>query len=394
MTSGTRDDWAREDLAAWLRITLTDGVGPATACQLMSAFGLPGQVFAQTEHALAQVVGAGLARALRQEPDGLAQIVEDTWQWLSGGAQDGQPERHILTLADACYPRALLEISDPPPLLYALGRGVDRLADLSQRALAIVGSRNPTPQGERHARAFARSAAGAGVVVVSGLALGVDGAAHQGALDGADASMQAPVGIAVVGTGLDRVYPRQHKALAHALAQRGLILSECPLGTPPLAANFPRRNRILAALSRGTLVVEAALQSGSLITARLAVEQGRDVFAIPGSIDSPQSRGCHALIRQGARLVESARDILEEWNWPRQALEGLASAPTGAAAAGARAEFAPLLAALGHGPIGLDELLARTGIDLATLQAHLMALELDGAVARLPGGRFQRQAAA
>lgn len=240
---------------------------------------------------------------------------------------------------------------------------------------------------------------------MSGLALGVDAAAHEGALEAAadaDATDGQPATIAIVGTGLDRVYPRQHRDLAHRIAARGLLLSEYPLGTPPLPANFPKRNRLISGLSQGTLVVEAALASGSLVTARLAAEQGREVFAIPGSIHAPQSRGCHALIRQGAKLVESAQDILEE-------LQGfvptLATAkPKPAAQASSRAPMPPppatptlvpetddpLLQAMGFDPVGLDALIARTGIDAATLQVRLLEFELDGQVGRLPGGLFQR----
>jgi DNA processing protein len=247
----------------------------------------------------------------------------------------------------------------------------------------MVGSRNPTPQGLANARQFALALAEGGLTIVSGLALGVDGAAHEGALECAD-TQHLPT-VAVVGTGLDRVYPRQHQVLAHRIAQRGLLLSEFPLGTPPAAAHFPQRNRIIAGLSRGTLVVEAALQSGSLITARLATEQGREVFAIPGSIHAPQSRGCHALIKQGAKLVESAQDVLEE------VLPGTAAAAgTAAKQPGPAVPESALLAALGHEPLRLDALQGRTGLDTASLQAELMTLELEGHVARLPGGLFQR----
>jgi DNA processing protein len=248
--------------------------------------------------------------------------------------------------------------------------------------LAIVGSRNPTPQGQANAHAFARALGEAGVCVVSGLALGVDGAAHTGALDGG-----APT-IAVVGTGLDRVYPKRHLALAHRIAAHGAIVSEYALGTPPIATHFPQRNRIIAGLSQGTLVVEAAVQSGSLITARLAAEQGREVFAIPGSIHAPQSRGCHALIRQGAKLVESAQDILEDLHLTQpetRATEGKTGAEERSVA-----DPDGLLAALGHDPVGLDALQARTGLDTPHLQARLFELELQGDVARLPGGLLQR----
>ena len=247
--------------------------------------------------------------------------------------------------------------------------------------MAIVGSRNPTPQGAENARQFGRALAEAGLTVVSGMALGVDGAAHSGALDGMAPGASRAATIAIVGTGLDLVYPRRHLELARLIARRGLIISEYPIGTPPLAANFPRRNRLIAGMTRGTLVVEAALQSGSLITARLAVEQGKDVFAIPGSIHSAQSRGCHALIKQGAKLVESAQDVLEEWGWEHALAVATSTAP---------APESELLGALGFDPVGLDALLARTGLDTAHLQAKLMTLELEGQVARLPGGLFQR----
>jgi DNA processing protein len=254
----------------------------------------------------------------------------------------------------------------------------------------MVGSRNPTPQGAGNARALARELQQAGFTVVSGLAWGVDGEAHSGALEGAPADDSRLATIAVIGTGIDIVYPARHRPLSHAITQRGLIISEYPMGTPPLAANFPKRNRIIAGLCCGTVVVEAALQSGSLITARLAAEQGRDVFALPGSIHSPQSRGCHALIKQGAKLVESTQDILEELRRPGAAPPMVEAArPTAAPEDGD-----PLLHALGHDPVTLDALLARTGLALPALQAQLMVLELDGQVTRLPGALFQRSAKA
>lgn len=400
----------RDELASWLRLTLTPGVGPATARLLLARFGLPAGLFGQSREALRQVVTAAQAEALLAEPDSLAAQLSRTWAWLHGesdtepardrvDAADGAPARAIVTLADADYPAALLETADPPVLLYLTGRGdpVRTLATASGRALAIVGSRNPTAQGEVHARTFARELAQAGWTIVSGLALGVDGAAHAGALEGADPQRVATV--AVVGTGLDRVYPARHRALAHRIAQHGLLVSEYPLGTPPVAANFPRRNRLIAGLSQGTLVVEAALQSGSLITARLAAEQGREVLAIPGSIQAPQSRGCHALIKQGAQLVESAGDVLEALGAVRppgaaptsESPENIATIHAAALANRPNEPEGGLLAALGFDPVGLDALQARTGLDTARLQAALLDLELDGQVARLPGGLFQRQ---
>lgn len=372
----------RDDLAAWLRLALTPGVGNQGARRLLAAFGLPDAIFTQSTQALQQVVGEPQAKALQQTPEGFDAQLERTLQWLH--AADAPASRWVLTLADADYPPGLLQTEDPPLMLYCTGQR----ALASARAIAVVGSRNPTPQGSNNARALSRALAEAGLTVVSGLALGIDGAAHEGALEGAPPDCLAT--IAVVGTGLDRVYPKQHLELARRIVQRGLIISEYHLGTPPLPENFPKRNRIIAALGEGTLVVEAALQSGSLITARMASEQGKDVFAVPGSIHAPQSRGCHALLKQGAKLVEGAQDILEE----------LRLAPAQQqAAAGATPIHEPkpdsgLLQALGFDPVGLDALIARTGIPAPQLQAQLLELELAGAVARLPGGLFQRVGAA
>jgi DNA processing protein len=253
-------------------------------------------------------------------------------------------------------------------------------------AVAIVGSRNPTPQGAQTAAQFGEALAAAGLCVVSGLALGVDGAAHLGALRGARSRETADHWhtVAVVGTGLDRVYPRQHQTLAYDIAQHGLMLSEYHLGTAPLPANFPKRNRLIAALGLGTLVVEAALQSGSLITARLALDLGREVLAIPGSIHATQSHGCHALIRQGAKLVEKAQDVLEELQLQEQTLLFDESPPDNATTE------PTLLGHMGYGPVSLDALQARCGIATASLQAQLLTLELDGLIGRLPGGLFQR----
>ena len=376
-----------EELGAWLRLVLTPGVGPESARRLLAAFGEPQAIFAQTETALCQVVSAKQAQALRLMPDGCTDLTKDTLDWLQ--VANG-PGRCVITLGDADYPAPLLDIPDPPLMLYAMGQTAQLATLRSQQALAMVGSRNPTPQGAENARAFACSLAASGLTVVSGLALGVDGAAHEGALQGATKGQLAT--IAVVGTGLDRVYPRQHRDLAHSIAQNGLILSEYPLGTPPLSPNFPRRNRLISGLSQATLVVEAALQSGSLITAKQALEQGRDVMAIPGSIHSAQAKGCHALIKQGAKLVESAQDVLEELRLPapitQQALE-LQAPPQEDAPSGHDPERA-LLRAMGHDPVGLDALQARCGWPTAQLQAQLLELELMGQVGRLPGGLFQR----
>lgn len=378
----------RAELAGWLRLSLTPGIGDGAARRLLAAFGLPERIFTQPDAALREVVSHAQAEALTQPPTGLQAQIDLTWQWLQAG--DDKVSRRVVTLGDAGYPASLLEMADPPLMLYVLGACGFDLTQLGH-SIAVVGSRNPTPQGATNARSFGRALGEAGLPVVSGLALGVDGAAHQGALDAAgDAPRLATV--AVVGTGLDRVYPARHRDLAHRITLQGLIVSELPLGTPPLTQNFPKRNRLIAGLARGTLVVEAALQSGSLITARLTSEQGKEVFAIPGSIHSPQSRGCHALIRQGAKLVESVSDILEELpplHAPRVAAASPVSSSTTNAASSPED---PLLEALGFEPASLDAISARTGWGAAALQAKMLELELDGHVSRLPGGLFQRVA--
>jgi len=370
----------QDELRAWLRLSLTDGVGNDAARRLLAAFGSPQAVFAQSEAALRQVVTAKQALALLTDPNELAVQCVRTQQWLAH-----QPDTHghaVWTLGDAHYPAALLQLPDPPLMVYAQGQLEATLGP----AVAIVGSRNPTPQGAQTAAQFGEALAAAGLCVVSGLALGVDGAAHLGALRGARSRKTADHWhtVAVVGTGLDRVYPRQHQTLAYDIAQHGLMLSEYHLGTAPLPANFPKRNRLIAALGLGTLVVEAALQSGSLITARLALDLGREVLAIPGSIHATQSHGCHALIRQGAKLVEKAQDVLEELQLQEQTLLFDESPPDNATTE------PTLLGHMGYGPVSLDALQARCGIATASLQAQLLTLELDGLIGRLPGGLFQR----
>ena len=381
-----------DELGAWLRLTLTPGIGNGAARRLLARFGLPQAIFQQTEAALQLCVPAAQAKALREIPQGWEALWQTTAQWLANAAPQG-PARAIVSLGDLRYPQALLDTEDPPLLLYLMGPALllEHQPFPSDRCLAVVGSRNPTAQGAENARLFARALCGAGLTIVSGLALGVDAAAHEGALEAAISAGTMAATIAVVGTGLDRVYPRKNLDLAHRIAAHGLIVSEYPLGTPPLPANFPKRNRIISGLSQGTLVVEAALASGSLITARMAAEQGREVFAIPGSIHAPQSRGCHALIRQGAKLVESAQDVLEELKIPATTVPGLPQEGVNAPGAAASDETEdPVLAALGYDPMGLDALIARTGMDASTLQVALLELELDGRIARLPGGLFQR----
>ena len=376
---------SRESLAAWIRLSLTDGIGPQTARELLSRFGLPEDIIGAGFPALQKCVPEKLAYALTGAPsEAMQQQIDRTLAWAE---VEGN---HILTLADDSYPKALLSISDPPPLLYAKGR----VALLSRPALAIVGSRSATVQGMQNAERFAQTLSASGLTVVSGLALGIDAAAHLGAL-AASASGDAGSTIAVTGTGLDLVYPARHHALAHRIAVEGCLVSEYPLGTQAMASNFPRRNRLISGLGIGVLVVEAAMQSGSLITARSATEQGRDVFAIPGSIHSPLSKGCHLLIRQGAKLVESAQDIMEELRWQQMAAPASLPADTSTTAEHAvehNAPLAQLLALAGHDPVSIDQLVERSGLPAADVQTAMLALEMQQQVELLPGGQYRRLA--
>jgi DNA processing protein len=351
---------------AWLTLEAIPGLGPESASRLLEVFASPDAILGASAGQLSPLVGDGLARAIVRGVDRAA--LRPGLDWLAG------PDNHLITWNDPAYPAALRDIPAPPAWFYVRGDP----AWLSRPMLAIVGSRNATPQGARDARAFAQALSEAGLTIVSGLALGVDAAAHEGGLAGLASS------VAVVGTGLDRVYPARNKALAHRLAAEGAIVSEFAIGTPPKSGHFPRRNRIISGLSLGVLVVEAALESGSLITARLASEQGRDVFALPGSIHSALSKGCHRLIKQGAKLVESAADVLEELGrvLPAQGSSGVSGAPS--------ASPDILLDALSGGPLAPDQLASRLGLTVAEVSVKLLAAELDGTVAKLPGGLYQR----
>ena len=350
------------ELAAWIKLSLVPGLGGQSLRRLLTAFGLPQQVLAAGRGALARIVSTEIAGRILSDVDAPAVAAALEWAAAEGHA--------MLTLADGDYPQPLLETADPPPLLYLRGRR----ELLARPGLAVVGSRSATPQGISNAEQFARAFSGAGLTIVSGLALGIDAAAHRGGLEGAGST------IAVLGTGADILYPQRNRALGERIAREGLIVSEFPLGTPPHGGNFPRRNRVISGLTRGCLVVEAALASGSLITARFAAEQGREVFAIPGSIHSPHSKGCHALIKQGAKLVESAQDLLQELG-----IKGSAAPP-----ATVDQEFVGLLANLGYDPCDIDALCARSGLTAAAVSAMLLQLELEGKVASLPGGLYQR----
>lgn len=358
---------------AWLRLSLTGGVGPVTARQLLSAFGLPPAIFEAGFAALARVAGETAARALHEpEPAAMGLALDRAERWLQA-----EPGASLLCLADADYPPGLLQLHDAPPLLYLCGRR----ELLGRPALAIVGSRSASRQGQDNATAFAAHLAAGGLTIVSGMARGIDAAAHAGAL-GSEAST-----IAVLGTGIDVTYPPSARALAARIRESGLLLSEFALGTPALPDHFPRRNRLIAALARGVLVVEAALHSGSLITARQAGELGREVMAIPGSIHSPVARGCHRLIREGARLVESARDVMEELRLPLSAAPSVAPSVAPPAAPSAAD---PVLRAMGHDPVDLDTLARRTGLAPGPLSARLLELEMAQDVERMAGNTYQR----
>jgi DNA processing protein len=334
---------------------------------LLRHFGNAEALLAAPRTRVAAVTSGALADRLGAPPD--PELVALTSRWLD------DPAHHVVAWDDADYPPALLALPDAPCALFMMGRR----ELLTRTGFAIVGSRHGTPQGLATAREFAHALADTGLTIVSGLALGIDAAAHEGAL-GTDAST-----IAVVGTGLDRVYPARNRSLAVRIAERGALLSEYLPGTPPRKEHFPQRNRLISGLSCGVLVVEATLSSGSLITARLAGDQGRDVFAIPGSIHSPFSKGCHKLIRDGAKLVETAQDVLDE-------LRGAPRSETAARAHTGHEAATPLLAAMGYDPVTIDVLVLRTQTPADAIAAELVVLELAGRVASLPGGRWQRAA--
>lgn len=347
------------------------GVGPVTFARLLSQFSDLQALFDNPK------LAEGLSERSRSallSPD-WAQVERDL-SWFD------EPDRYIITLNDPAYPHLLKQIADPPSLLFLQGD----VSLLSQWQLAVVGSRNPSPPGRDNAFDFARYLTQNGLAITSGLAMGIDAAAHKGALAGQGKT------IAVVGTGLDRVYPAKHRDLAHDIVEQGAIVSEFALGTTPRAENFPRRNRLISGLSLGTLVIEAALQSGSLITARMAMEQGRDVFAIPGSIHNPLAKGCHRLIREGAKLVETAEDILEELG-AMAAVDGMAATRSTSSSVGLELsdpDYQVLLACLGYDPTEIDTLVIESGLTAETVSSMLLLLELDGQVASLSGGRYVR----
>lgn len=349
-----------------LALLRTPGVGPRHYLNLLKRFGSPQAVFSRSA---ADFSGLGLRKeTLSSLAHPNWKLVEADLRWLE------QADHHCLSQTDPRYPASLLEIADPPPLLFVRGA----TAILGSQQIALVGSRNPSRSGINHAKAFAKALASAGLTITSGLALGIDAAAHQGALD------VAGLTIAVAGTGLDQTYPRSHQKLGEDIvAQGGAIVSEFPIQTPPQAINFPRRNRIISGLSLGVLVVEAALRSGSLITARMALEQNREVFALPGSIDDPLAKGCNSLIKQGAKLVETMEDILDEFSIAT--VQNLPTSPAIPAIA-LDADSQELLKCIAYAPTSVDTLIAATGKSPEIIASMLLILELQGLISAAEGG--------
>ncbi len=377
---GAKHETLLTDLEQWLSLNLTSGLGNAAFCQLLAKFGSPDGIFSAKLSQLREIVDDDIAQKINKGID--ADLIAPTLKWLE------KDNAHIVTFADSNYPQKLLEISNPPAVLYAIGN----LHWLNHPTIAMVGSRSATPQGEKNAEEFAKSLCEQGLCVASGMALGIDGAAHRGALKANGAT------IAVLGTGLDIVYPARHRDLAHKIAERGLLISEFPLGTPSKAQNFPRRNRLISGLSLGCLVVEANIESGSLITARLATEQGREVFAIPGSIHSPVTKGCHQLIKQGAKLVESVQDILEEINWVT-IVKGLAgkNSSSGISPNGLMADYNPnsleantVLDLMSFDAVNFEQIRTLSGLTTEALSSMLMLLELENKITSLAGSNYQR----
>jgi DNA processing protein len=367
-----------DELKAWLMLARVPGLHAGTVQPVLPQFG---SVTALVRSSPSSLRAAGLPPAAADALTKAESLVEADLRWLE------QEHHHFVPYGSPDYPELLAGIADPPLGLFVQGN--PEVLALPQ--LAVVGARNPTPIGRENAYDFAAHLARCGLTITSGLALGIDAASHEGALHGGGAT------VAVCGTGLDVHYPRANRELAAAISRNGALISEFPLGTPPLKANFPRRNRVISALSLGTLVVEAAVQSGSLITARLAAEQGREVFAIPGSIHNPLARGCHQLIRQGAKLVETADDIFVEL----RALTSTLGAARPAALSSADAtdsrrvldkEYEILLDALGFEPASVDSVIERTGLKADEVASMLLILELEGHIDPYPGGLYVRRA--
>lgn len=379
-----------DELQPWIALWKLSGVGPKSIQKLLNTLGDPATILSSKSHTLTNAgISEKLANTIIDNQSNLESAIPDI-EWMNASEN-----HHIITVQCEEYPELLKRISDPPPILYVHGK----LSLLKDPQIAIVGSRNPTQGGSNNAYEFAKHLGQTGFCITSGLALGVDGTAHNGALE-----VKAPT-IAVIATGIDRVYPAKHREMAHKIADNGAIVTEFPIGTQPKSGNFPRRNRIISGLSYGTLVVEAAQKSGSLITARLAMEQNREVFAIPGSIHNPLARGCHQLIRQGAKLVETAQDILEEMSSvidvktildEQQLLNESVNQENNIQAESTTNIFQGdddqqiILDQMGFDPISIDQLVIRTGIDTASLSASLLMLELQNQIASNGGGTYTR----
>ncbi|MCC6208329.1 MAG: DNA-protecting protein DprA [Gammaproteobacteria bacterium] len=366
-----------DEIAYWLALLRAPGVGPARFHELLQHFPSPRAIFQSSPRELA-AAGRIAPETARYLENPAWSDVENDLRWLARAGH------HALTLHSPEYPPWLREIHAAPPVLHVQGKP----SCLASPQIAVVGSRNPTPAGLDLAHEFSAELTRHGFAITSGLAAGIDAAAHRGALDAHG------ITIAVAGTGLDRVYPARHEKLAAEIQCSGAVVSEFPLGSPPLRDSFPRRNRIISGLSRGTLVVEAALHSGSLITARTALEQGREVFAIPGSIHNPCARGCHALIRQGAKLVESIHDILEELCPvpPAERVLPHADAVRDAAMDSRLDEtMAAVLSQIDYAPTTIDTLIVRTHLPSERLCPILLELEMNGHVHAAPGGTYLRR---
>ena len=368
-----------EELESWISLWRVSGVGAKYFQTLLSHFDDPAAVFNATSSSLKQAgISQNLANTILDNKE--SDSAKPDLEWLNAANN-----HYIITINCPEYPNLLKQTDSPPPLLYVHGE----LSIINDPQLAIVGSRNPTQSGLTSAYDFAKYLAQTGLCITSGLALGIDGSAHQGALDG-----NGPT-IAITATGIDRVYPAKHRNLAHKIVESGAIISEFPIGTQPRSGNFPRRNRIISGLAHGTLVVEAALKSGSLITARLASEQGREVFAIPGSIHNPLAKGCHQLIRQGAKLVETAQDILEEMTAVIDLSEidqPILDQPsnTNSTETNTDPEHQILLEKMGYDPIPIDQLVVSTGFKAESIAAMLLILELQNQVSSNGGGTYTR----
>ena len=398
----------RKELSAWLRLALIPGIGGTTQRKLLKHFGSPEEIFASSYHQVSALIDHKKARLLFEYDNSPGVQHALSWSEIAGQC--------VLTLADKEYPQMLLSISDPPNVIYVQGN-LEALNPKGLPSLAIVGSRHASPQGLKIVRDFARELSKHGITIISGLALGIDAEAHRGALD-VDGST-----IAIIGTGADQIYPLRNKELAMSMLKKGAIITEFPLATPAIAANFPRRNRLISGMAQGVLVVEATMESGSLITARMAAEQGREVFAIPGSIHSPFSRGCHKLIKQGAKLVETTQDILEELGLS-SAFSGqlslasintkhsrnssglskgvqarnIESAENQSSKPGSTIEtqkYMPsleeqsVIEAIGSAPSTLDDIAHRTGKGADVLLRILLSLEMAGVIRSLPGNQYQ-----